>query len=39
MYVIYSLCLTLGRQPYFSDHRARDSAILAVLKFGAGYHN
>lgn len=38
-FFINSLCHTLGRQPYSSDHSARDSAIMAVLTFGEGYHN
>jgi len=38
-FFINSLCHTLGRQPYSSEHSARDSAIMAVLTFGEGYHN
>ena len=29
----------LGRQPYSTSHTARDSAIMAFLTFGEGYHN
>ena len=38
-FFINSLCHTMGRQPYCSDHSARDSAIMAVFTFGEGYHN
>lgn len=38
-FFINSLCHTLGRQPYSSNHSARDSAIMAFLTFGEGYHN
>ncbi len=38
-FFINSLCHTIGRQPYSSDHSARDSAIMAFLTFGEGYHN
>jgi len=38
-FFINSLCHTIGRQPYSSDHSARDSAIMALLTFGEGYHN
>ena len=38
-FFINSLCHTLGRQPYCSDHSARDSAIMAFFTFGEGYHN
>lgn len=38
-FFINSLCHTVGRQPYSSKHSARDSAIMAVLTFGEGYHN
>jgi stearoyl-CoA desaturase (Delta-9 desaturase) len=38
-FFINSLCHTIGRQPYSSNHSARDSAIMAVLTFGEGYHN
>jgi hypothetical protein len=29
----------VGRQPYSREHSARDSAVMAVLAFGEGYHN
>ena len=38
-FFINSLCHTIGRQPYSSSHSARDSAIMAFLTFGEGYHN
>ena len=38
-FFINSLCHTIGRQPYSSNHSARDSAIMALLTFGEGYHN
>jgi stearoyl-CoA desaturase (delta-9 desaturase) len=38
-FFINSLCHTLGRQPYSSQHSARDSAVMALLTFGEGYHN
>jgi len=38
-FFINSLCHTMGRQPYSSDHSARDSAIMAFFTFGEGYHN
>jgi len=38
-FFINSLCHTIGRQPYSSKHSARDSAIMALLTFGEGYHN
>ena len=38
-FFINSLCHTIGRQPYSSGHSARDSAIMAFLTFGEGYHN
>lgn len=38
-FFINSLCHTVGRQPYSSRHSARDSAIMALLTFGEGYHN
>ena len=34
-----SLCHMVGRQPYSTTHSARDSAIVALLTFGEGYHN
>jgi len=38
-FFINSLCHTVGRQPYSNKHSARDSAIMAFLTFGEGYHN
>ena len=38
-FFINSLCHTLGRRPYSSKCTARDSAIMAVLTMGEGYHN
>lgn len=38
-FFINSLCHTIGRQPYSSGHSARDSALMAFLTFGEGYHN
>jgi len=38
-FFINSLCHTIGRQPYSSKHSARDSAVMAFLTFGEGYHN
>ena len=38
-FFINSLCHTLGRRPYSSKNTARDSAIMAVLTMGEGYHN
>src|SRR5262249_16943313 len=38
-FFINSLCHTLGRQPYSSQCTARDSALMAWLTFGEGYHN
>ncbi len=29
----------VGGQPYSREHSARDSAVMAVLAFGEGYHN
>jgi stearoyl-CoA desaturase (delta-9 desaturase) len=29
----------VGRRPYSTEHSARDSAVMAVLAFGEGYHN
>jgi len=30
---------TVGKQPYSTKHSARDSALMAFLTFGEGYHN
>jgi len=38
-FFINSLCHTIGRQPYSTRCTARDSAIMAWLTFGEGYHN
>jgi stearoyl-CoA desaturase (delta-9 desaturase) len=38
-FFINSLCHYIGRQPYSREHSARDSAVMAVLAFGEGYHN
>ncbi|HKV06785.1 MAG TPA: fatty acid desaturase, partial [Thermoanaerobaculia bacterium] len=38
-FFINSLCHMIGRQPYSREHSARDSAVMAVLAFGEGYHN
>jgi stearoyl-CoA desaturase (delta-9 desaturase) len=38
-FFINSLCHMVGRQPYSTEHSARDSGVMAVLAFGEGYHN
>ncbi len=38
-FFINSLCHTIGRQPYSSRCSAKDSALMALLTFGEGYHN
>jgi stearoyl-CoA desaturase (delta-9 desaturase) len=38
-FFINSLCHMIGKQPYSQEHSARDSAVMAVLAFGEGYHN
>ncbi len=38
-FFINSLCHTVGTQPYSDSHSARDSAVMAILTFGEGYHN
>lgn len=38
-FLINSAAHTFGRQPYTNKNSARDSAILAFLTFGEGYHN
>jgi len=38
-FCINSLCHMIGRQPYSTDHSARDSGLVALLTFGEGYHN
>jgi stearoyl-CoA desaturase (delta-9 desaturase) len=38
-FFINSLCHTIGRQPYSDQCSAKDSALMAFLTFGEGYHN
>jgi stearoyl-CoA desaturase (delta-9 desaturase) len=38
-FCINSLCHMFGRQPYSTNHSARDSGAVALLTFGEGYHN
>ncbi|HEX9669141.1 MAG TPA: fatty acid desaturase [Thermoanaerobaculia bacterium] len=38
-FFINSLCHMIGRQPYSREHSARDSAVMALLALGEGYHN
>ncbi len=38
-FFINSLCHTIGRRPYSKSSTARDSALMAFLTFGEGYHN
>ena len=38
-FFINSACHTIGRQPYSTKCSARDSAVMALLTFGEGYHN
>lgn len=38
-FFINSLCHTIGRRPYSKSSTARDSAFMAFLTFGEGYHN
>ena len=38
-FFINSLCHMVGRQTYSREHSARDSALMALLAFGEGYHN
>lgn len=38
-FLINSACHVMGRQPYSTRCSARDSAFLAVLTLGEGYHN
>jgi stearoyl-CoA desaturase (delta-9 desaturase) len=38
-FCINSLCHTFGQQPYSNRCTARDSALMAWLTFGEGYHN
>jgi len=39
VYLINSAAHTFGKRTYSSAHSARDSAWLALLSFGEGYHN
>lgn len=38
-FFINSLCHTVGNRPYSTRCSARDSAVMAFLTFGEGYHN
>lgn len=38
-FCINSLCHMIGSQPYSTKHSARDSAFVALVTFGEGYHN
>lgn len=38
-FFINSLCHTIGKRPYSEASSARDSAVMALLTFGEGYHN
>lgn len=38
-FFINSLCHTIGKRPYSTNHSARDSWIMALFTFGEGYHN
>jgi stearoyl-CoA desaturase (delta-9 desaturase) len=38
-FFINSLCHTIGKRPYSTEHSARDSWIMALFTFGEGYHN
>ena len=38
-FFINSACHTIGRQPYSTRCSARDSAVLALVTVGEGYHN
>lgn len=38
-FFINSLCHTVGSQPYSTKCSAKDSAMMAFLTFGEGYHN
>lgn len=38
-FCINSLCHMIGRQPYSTDHSARDSWVAAIFTMGEGYHN
>jgi len=38
-FCINSLCHMIGKQPYSTEHSARDSWIAAIFTMGEGYHN
>ncbi len=38
-FLINSLCHYIGKQPYSQNDSSRDSAIVAILTCGEGYHN
>ncbi len=38
-FFINSLCHIVGTRPYTDSNTARDSAVMAVLSYGEGYHN
>lgn len=38
-FLINSLCHFMGRQPYSLEDSSRDSALIALLTYGEGYHN
>lgn len=38
-FFINSLCHIVGTRPYTDTNTARDSALMAVLSYGEGYHN
>tara|TARA_B100000989_G_scaffold298007_1_gene285689 strand:+ start:389 stop:1543 length:1155 start_codon:yes stop_codon:yes gene_type:complete len=38
-FLINSICHTMGKRPYSTRSSARDSALVAFLTFGEGYHN
>jgi len=38
-FCINSLCHMIGKQPYSTEHSARDSWVAAIFTMGEGYHN
>lgn len=38
-FFVNSFAHTFGKQPYSTEHTAKDSFIVALLTFGEGYHN
>lgn len=38
-FCINSLCHMVGKQPYSTEHSARDSWVAAIFTMGEGYHN